>query len=534
MTNCLEKEKYLPIVSTNEVFGIYANLATSGGEILEAGGIQIDDKGIVWDTISEPTLEKNCGSYSDGPGTGYFLAYMNGLTKNTSYFVRAYAINKYGVAYGNEVRFSTSDKIFSVLPRVITKNVTEIRSASATIGGIIEFEGTPLFTSKGVCWSINAEPTISDNVIYDSTNSLKFNLVVKGLESNTLYHAKAFATNEGGTSYGNDVSFTTLRKGYPVVIMTNISNVEMSSLSGEGNVLLDENDEVLTRGFCWSTDPEPLISNDTTVNGRGLGKFSDQISGLSYGTRYYIRAYATNNNGTAYSDVYRIETIDTGLVVKDYDGNFYNTVRLGNQTWLSSNLKTTRYQNGNPISECWAYNNNDSYVATYGRLYGRNVAINAQGACPVGWHVPSSTEWRTLATYLESKGFAFDGTIPATSDLQYASLGDNKLAKALSSDYNWGYSGVTGSPGNPDYAEIRNKTGFNAMPAGCKYPDGTFTYLGSYTYWWNYDLGGMYVPMTGGPRLEYTLTQWCLIYENPHLREVGGYSNAASIRCIKN
>lgn len=532
-TTCQDKEKYLPVVTTTEVSGIYSTFATSGGFIENGDKVQISDKGIVWNITASPTLEKNCGYTSDGPGSGTFISIMSGLTKNTSYFVRAYASNKFGTAYGNEVRFTTSDKVFTVLPRIVTKSATEIRSSAATSGGIIDFEGTPKFVTCGICWSKLAEPTIKDNVLTDSTNSLNFTCRIKNLDGNTSYHVRAFATNEGGTSYGNEVLFTTLINGYPVVVLTNISEVDMSAALFEGNVLLDDDNIISARGICWSTNPEPTITNDTTINGTGLGIFTSRISGLSSGTAYYIRAYATNSAGTAYSDVYRFTTIDTGNVVKDFDGNIYNTVSIGNQTWMTSNLKTTRYQDGTPITECWAYDNNASYVATYGRLYSRSVAANALSACPVGWHVPVSSEWRTLAKYLESNGFSYDGIIPDPADLQNVSLGNNKLAKAICSDYNWGYSSVTGSPGNTDFAESRNKTGLNAMPAGCKYADGTFMYLGSYTFWWNYDLGGMYVVRPGGPVLEYILNQWSIIYNNPHFTE-GGFAKAASIRCLKN
>jgi uncharacterized protein (TIGR02145 family) len=533
LITCQDKDKYLPVVRTYEVYGILSYFAISGGSIEDDGGVAILEKGLVWDTITNPTLEKNYDHDSEGSGSESFESLLQGLTRKTRYFVRAYARNKYGLAYGNEVRFTTSDEVFTVLPRVVTKNITELRSSSVITGGMIDFEGTPKFTKNGICWGINPAPTINDNVLFDSTNSLNFSLTLKGLESSTSYHVRAFAVNEGGTGYGNEVSFTTLREGSAVVNLTNISNVDMSGVSCEGIVLHDDNVEVTVRGVCWSTNSDPLISNDTTVTGRGLGVFSVRITGLFQGTPYYIRAYATNSTGTVYSDVYRFTTVDTGSVVKDFDGNMYNTVTYGKQVWLSSNLKATRYQDGTAIGECWAYNNNECYASTYGRLYSKTVAANSLSACPVGWHVPTSAEWRTLVTYLESNGFAYDGSIPAPADLQAVSLGSNKLAKSISSDYNWGYSAVAGSPGNPDFAGVRNKTGFNAMPAGCKYVDGTFMYLGSYAFWWNYDLGGMYVPMTGGPVLEFILTQWNLIYDRPHFNE-GGFAKAASIRCIKN
>ena len=168
------------------------------------------------------------------------------------------------------------------------------------------------------------------------------------------------------------------------------------------------------------------------------------------------------------------------LSVKDGDGNAYNTVTIGTQIWLGENLKTTKYNDKTEIplvtddteweglttpGYCW-YNNNSSYKNTYGALYNWYV-VNTGKLCPSGWHVPSNTEWTALEDYLIANGFNYDGS--ATG---------NKIAKSLASASGWQISMETGAPGNTDFPDYRNKSGFKAVPGGYRYEDGSFRLLG--------------------------------------------------------
>lgn len=99
-------------------------------------------------------------------------------------------------------------------------------------------------------------------------------------------------------------------------------------------------------------------------------------------------------------------------IVTDYDGNVYNTIEVGQQTWLKENLKSLHYSDGTSIPDVVAYNDDDSLANIYGRLYSWNAAMNnsteegAQGVCPCGWHVPSDTEWLELENYLGGAAIA--------------------------------------------------------------------------------------------------------------------------------
>ncbi len=92
--------------------------------------------------------------------------------------------------------------------------------------------------------------------------------------------------------------------------------------------------------------------------------------------------------------------------VTDYDGNVYNTVVIGEQTWLKENLKSLHYSDGTPIPDVLAYNNSDSLAQIYGLLYTWDAAMRnstqpgAQGVCPDGWHIPTDQEWSEMENYL--------------------------------------------------------------------------------------------------------------------------------------
>jgi uncharacterized protein (TIGR02145 family) len=106
--------------------------------------------------------------------------------------------------------------------------------------------------------------------------------------------------------------------------------------------------------------------------------------------------------------------------VTDNEGNIYKAVTVGSQVWMAENLKVSKYQNGDLIGTTdiykdisnevspkyqWAYIdgarlNAESNVATYGRLYTWAVVTDSRKICPVGWHVPSQSEWKKLIDYV--------------------------------------------------------------------------------------------------------------------------------------
>jgi hypothetical protein len=87
----------------------------------------------------------------------------------------------------------------------------------------------------------------------------------------------------------------------PVVTLNPVTDITPNMAKSGGAITTDNGGPITDRGVCWSTSPAPTISSSKTLNGGGLGSFVSEITGLTSGTTYYVRAYATNNAGTAYS-----------------------------------------------------------------------------------------------------------------------------------------------------------------------------------------------------------------------------------------
>jgi uncharacterized protein (TIGR02145 family) len=104
--------------------------------------------------------------------------------------------------------------------------------------------------------------------------------------------------------------------------------------------------------------------------------------------------------------------INSDSIVSDYDGNIYHTVTIGNQVWLKENLKSLHYYDGTAIIGVLSYNNSDSLANIYGRIYTWNATMRnytqqgVQGVCPVGYHVPTDSEWTVLGNYLGGNSVA--------------------------------------------------------------------------------------------------------------------------------
>ena len=124
------------------------------------------------------------------------------------------------------------------------------------------------------------------------------------LYNNTRYYWRVKSNNFiGSSNWSVDWWFATLGSGaLPEVATSNLTNITQTSATGGGNVTLEGMTAVTARGVCWNTISNPSISDSHTFDGAGTGSFSSQISGLTPNTPYYVRAYATNSNGTAYGE----------------------------------------------------------------------------------------------------------------------------------------------------------------------------------------------------------------------------------------
>ena len=284
-----------PTVTTNAVSSVTATSASSGGNVTSDGGSAVTARGVCWSTSANPTTANS--HTNDGAGTGTFTSSITGLTPCTTYHVRAYATNSVGTSYGNDVTFTTN----ALIPTITTTAVSNITATTASSGGNVTSDGGSAITSRGVCWSTSTNPTTANSHTTDGTGTGTFTSSITGLIPGSTYHVRAYATNSVGTSYGNDVTFTTIAV-VPTVTTTTVSNITPTTASSGGNVTSDGGAAVTARGVCWSTLTNPTTSNSHTTDGAGTGTFTSSITGLAPGTTYHVRAYATNSVGTSYGN----------------------------------------------------------------------------------------------------------------------------------------------------------------------------------------------------------------------------------------
>ena len=301
-----KKDPEMATLTTTTVSSITTTTASSGGNITNDGGAEVTARGVCWGTATKPTVSGS--KTSDGKGTGSFTSALTGLTSGTMYYVRAYATNSAGTAYGNEVTFSTTAITGAMLT---TTAVTSITSTSAASGGNITADGGSPVTARGVCWATTVDPDLTKSKTTNDAGTGSFTSNITGLTPGTVYHVRAYATNNSGTTYGSDVQFTTLAV-IPTVTTVTITVFTQTTATAGGNVTANGGAAVTARGVCYGTATGPTTAGEHTTAGTGDGVFTSDLTGLTPGTLYYVRAYAVNSAGTAYGSE---ETFTTTAVL---------------------------------------------------------------------------------------------------------------------------------------------------------------------------------------------------------------------------
>lgn len=285
----------VPVVMTKNVMDITAVSAKGFGEVVDEGKSHVIARGLCWSKEQYPTVTDY--QVLSGSGMGSFEAAITNMSAGTTYYVRAFATNGVGTSYGDQVSITTLDG----LPQVMTELVGNVQPTTATCGGIVVDDGGFSVTARGVCWSTNISPTITNAHTTNGTGIGNFTSSLIGLQLNTTYYVRAYALNVNGVVYGEQHSFTTLT-GLPMVTTSNVTQIGEGTAICGGNVQNDGGFSVTARGVCFSTTPNPTLSGLHTTDGGGLGIFVSQLTNLVPGQTYYVRAYATNSAGTVYGD----------------------------------------------------------------------------------------------------------------------------------------------------------------------------------------------------------------------------------------
>lgn len=204
---------------------------------------------------------------------------------------------------------SSDDMMFeewggSGVPVVTTQAVDDIEATTATGNGTITSLGNGAVTQHGHCWNTSTNPTTANSKTSKGTGSVgAFISAMTSLTANQLYYVRAYATNSLGTAYGTNVTFTTATTDTPVVTTENCTALTGTTATGNGTITSEGGSSITQHGHCWNTSINPTTSNSKTQNGDGFyGAFTSAITGLTATNTYYIRAYATNTEGTSYGN----------------------------------------------------------------------------------------------------------------------------------------------------------------------------------------------------------------------------------------
>lgn len=365
------------------------------------------------------------------------------------------------------------------LPVLTTVEARDITINSVTVAVNVTSDGGAEVTARGVCWGTAAGPELDDNFKASGTGSGEFTCAITGLDPNTEYHVRAYAENSVGVAYGNEVTFTT-GIAPPSVTTGQVSGVTNNTAVCEGTVTYNGGTATVEKGVCWSTSPGPDYEDSRITASSGGDTYSCTMTNLLQGTRYYVRAYVKNGGGIAYG-----EQIEFLTKLADIEGNLYGVVIIGNQTWMSENLKTTKLNDNTVIPDipddstwvhlttpayCWL-RNDIQYKDIYGALYNW-FTVETGKLCPSGWHVPTDDEYKTLEQTL--------GMPAAQLDLMEW-RGTDQGSK-MKSTTGW----AEGENGN-------NSSGFSALPGGYRWAkNGAFNGIGMITYFWSSELNETY------------------------------------------
>jgi hypothetical protein len=284
----------LPEVITSEVDSITEMSAVVAAEIISNGNSEILIKGLCYGTEPNPDLDGS--TTTETIESDIFMSSLNGLSMGTEYFVRAYAFNALGVSYGNELNFTTGSETNSGLPEVSTIEVDSISSDGALVRAEVISSGTSAITQRGVCYGLSQNPDLTGMSTTEDGFSGEFTSALEGLSPDTEYFVRAYASNNSGVTYGNELNFSTPS------IAALVEGFESSSVSIDFS----------GGGYIFFTAAFNVQTN-WTIEITGLE--SDAIKTISGDSQTIDQSNSTWNGSATATSIFKAEQCEVKLIV---------------------------------------------------------------------------------------------------------------------------------------------------------------------------------------------------------------------------
>lgn len=283
----------------------------------------------------------------------------------------------------------------STKPTITTPTVVGVASNTALINSNITQDGGADVYLRGVCWSTSQNPTTANYKTTDGTGTGNYTSQITKLTENTRYYVRAYASNSAGTAYSNQIELTTIQnQTLPTVTTHNISAVtEQSAICG-GSVANDGGANVTARGVCWSTSQNPTTANSITTDGTGTGTFTSNITGLSANTTYYVRAYASNSEGTSYGEQRSFSTLTSSndeIACDVFDNCNLSFFSGGDAQWFSQTNDV--FYGASAAQSGEITDNQSSWIET---------SVEGAGVLQFHWKVSSEEGYDNLKFYVNN------------------------------------------------------------------------------------------------------------------------------------
>jgi uncharacterized protein (TIGR02145 family) len=440
------------------------------------------------------------------------------LTPGTTYHFRVKTENPSGTAFSDDMTFTTPGNI----PAAIAIEPYNTDITSSTLNGKVNPNSleTTITFQYGTTIDYGSSANASQNPLSDADNK-NVSAQITSLSPGTVYHFRIKAENCLGVAYSEDKVFKTLGQ-LPSLCAAKVLDISLSTatLSGSVNPQYLATSVILEWGTTTSYGNSSVSIN---INGHEMVPVSADITGLNPGAVYHFRIKASNELGTSFSpDI----TFSTDM--SDIENNKYNTIVIGNQVWMTENLRSTKYNDGSIIpsitdNEVWRsassaayswYNNDPGNKELYGAYYNWYVVDKSmngnKNVCPSGWHIPIKSEWEVFLNYLSQNGYGFEGN-------------GESIAKSIAATSGWVSTSGESLVGNDQPSN--NSSGFNGVPAGTRSYNGSFAVFSYWAGWWS---------QTNNYSLSYT--SWYVVITNVDNKPrtiALNQTYGASIRCMK-